>query len=114
MCYSSSGRERSLAKAFKASIKGFWASDTMFVSRREFDDYKTIPPRSGDSAKAVFEIVGEGTVVKSYLVDGKQRKLTYTHAIHTPILNANFVSVSAFDRAGLTVTGGRGVWHRKS
>jgi len=90
------------------------ASDTMFVSRGDFDDYKSMPPCSGDSAKAVdgdFEIIGEGTVIKRYLVEGREKKLTYTHAIHTPTLNANLISVSAFDKAGLTVTfgGGRGV-----
>jgi len=87
------------------------ASDTMFVSRDDFHIYKKVPPRSGDSAKAVdgaFEIIGEGTVTKSYLVDGKTKKLTYTRAIHTPTLNANLVSVSAFDKAGLTVTFGDG------
>ncbi len=87
------------------------ASDTMFVSRDDFHVYKTVTPRSGDSAKAVdgdFEIIGEGTVVKHYLVDGKTKKLTYTRAIHTPTLNANLISVSAFDKAGLTVTFGDG------
>ena len=76
------------------------ASDTMFVLRDDFNVYKTVPPRSGDSAKAVdgdFEIVGEGTVTKDYLVNGQTKKLTYTHAIHTPTLNANLVSVSTFD-----------------
>ena len=90
------------------------ASDTMFVSRGDFDNYKSTSPRSGDSAKAVdgnFEIIGEGTVVKHYLVDGREKKLTYTRMIHTPTLNANLISVSAFDKAGLTTTfgGGRGV-----
>ena len=94
------------------------ASDTMFVSRTDFTAYNAIPPRSGDSAKAVdgnFEIIGEGTVIKTYSVDGKEKKLTYTCAIHTPTLNANLISVSAFDRAGLTVTfgGGRGVVQKK-
>ncbi len=87
------------------------ASDTMFVSRDDFNVYKTVPRRSGDSAKVVdgdFDIVGKGSVTKSYLVDGKMRKLTYTHAIHTPTLSANLVSVSAFDKAGLTITFERG------
>ena len=94
------------------------ASDTMFVSRADFTAYKLTPPRSGDSTKAVdgtFDIVGEGTVVKSYLVDGREKKLTYTRAIHTPTLNANLVSISAFDNAGLTVTfrGGCGVVQKR-
>ena len=87
------------------------ASNTMFVSRDVFVDYKVIPPRMGDSAKAVdgdFDIVGEGTVVQRYLVDGKEKKITYICALHAPMLNANLISVGAFDRAGLTTTFGHG------
>jgi hypothetical protein len=86
------------------------ASDTMFVSRDTFLNY-TSTSRVGDSAKAddgSFEIVGEGTVVQRYRVDGKDREITYTRALHTPALNANLVSVSALDRAGLTTTFGQG------
>jgi len=90
------------------------ASDTMFVSKDAFVEYKVTPPRTGDSAKAVdgdFEIVGEGKVTQRYLVDGKERVITYTRALHTPTLNVNLISISAFDRAGLTTTfgGGHGV-----
>src|SRR5258705_4287137 len=48
------------------------ASDTMFVSKDAFIEYKTTPPRTGDSAKAIngdFEIVGDGKVIQRYLVD---------------------------------------------
>jgi len=94
------------------------ASDTMFVSKEDFGDYKSTTPRYGDSAKAIdgtFDIIGEGSVTKRYLVDGKEKKLTHTRAIHTPTLNANLVSVSAFDRAGLMITfgGGRGIVVKK-
>ena len=90
------------------------ASDTMFVLKDDFSVYKTVTPRSGDSAKAVdgaFEIIGEGTVIKNSIVDGREKKITYTRAIHAPALNANLISVSAFDRAGLSVTfgGGHGI-----
>ena len=87
------------------------ASDTMFVSRESFTEYKPIPPRVGDSAKAVdggFEIVGEGSVVQKYRVDGKEKSVTYTRALHTPTLNANLISVGALDKAGLTITFGQG------
>ena len=87
------------------------ASDTMFVSKDAFTEYKPITPRVGDSAKAVdgnFEIIGEGSVIQRYQVDGKERDVTYTRALHTPTLNANLVSVSAFDKAGLTTTFGNG------
>jgi hypothetical protein len=86
------------------------ASDTMFVSRDKFSSYTPVS-RVGDSAKATggdFEIVGEGTVVQRYRVEGKEREITYTRALHTPALNANLVSVSALDRAGLTTTFGQG------
>src|SRR6266542_4033383 len=87
------------------------ASDTMFMSRKAFNEYKSTVPCSGDSTKVVdgnFEIVGERTVVKHYLDDGIEKKLTYTRAIHTPTWNANLISMSAFNKAGLTVTFGGG------
>ena len=83
------------------------ASDTMFVSREMFSDYTPITSRVGDSAKAIgggFEIAGEGNVVQRYHVNGKECNVTYTHALHTPSLNANLISISAFDKAGLTTT----------
>ena len=90
------------------------ASDNMFVLRDNFVEYKATTLRTGDSAKAVdsnFDIVGEGQVVQHYFVEGKEKKVTYTHALHTPTLNANLISVSAFDKAGLTTTfgGGQGI-----
>ena len=87
------------------------ASDTMFVSRNAFTEYKPITPHTGDSAKVEngnFEIVGEGNVVQRYQVDGREHEITYTNALHTPALNANLISVSVFDKAGLTMTFGNG------
>ena len=89
-------------------------SDTMFVSREVFTEYKPIPPQKGDSAKVddgSFDIIGEGNVVKRYQVDGEDRQITFTCALHTPTLNANLISVSSFNKAGLTTTfgGGKGV-----
>ena len=87
------------------------ASDTMFVSKEAFTDYKPIVSRMGDSAKAKdrnFEIIGEGSVYQCYKVGWKDRDITYTRALHTPTLNANLVSISALDKAGLTVTFSQG------
>src|SRR6202522_4065472 len=81
------------------------ASDTMFVSREMFDEYTPIESRVGDSAKAIgggFKIVGEGNIVQRYQVNGKECKVTYMRALHTPSLNANLISISAFNKAGLT------------
>ena len=107
-----------ISKAFlsfdKGSIPTFMdsgASDTMFVSQEVFSDYKPIESHVGDSAKAKnggFEIIGEGTVTQTYRVDGRDKCITYTRALHTPTLNANLVSISALDNAGLTVTFGQG------
>ena len=44
-----------------------------------------------------------------YLVNGKDKRLTYTCAIHTPTLNANLISVNAFDKARLMVAFGGGL-----
>ena len=70
-----------------------------------------MPSQSSDSAKAVdgdFEIIGEGTVINCYLIDGKEKKITYTCAIHILNLNASLIFISTFDRASLTVTFGEG------
>jgi GAG-pre-integrase domain len=83
------------------------ASDTMFVSKEMFTEYKPTVSRVGDSAKAVdggFEILGKGNIVQRYQVNGKECSITYTRALHTPALNANLISISSFDRAGLTTT----------
>lgn len=90
------------------------ASDTMFVSRDAFTEYEPTAPHTGDSAKALdgsFKIIGEGNVIQCYQVDGKERKITYTCALHTPTLNANLVSVGALDKAGLitTFSNGQGI-----
>ena len=107
-----------ISKGFRAIGKGeipsfldSAASDTMFVSREDFSEYKSTSSRTGDSAKAIdggFEIIGEGSVFQRYKVDGKERDITYTRALHAPTLNANLVSVSALDRAGLLITFGNG------
>ena len=61
-----------------------------------------------------FEIVGEGSVIQQYQVDGKECTVTYTCALHTPALNTNLISISAFDGAGLTTTfsNGQGIIHK--
>lgn len=59
----------------------------MFVSRNAFVDYMPLSTRVGDSAKAEdgsFEIIGEGSVLQRYRVDGMDRDITYTRALHTP------------------------------
>ena len=87
------------------------ASNTMFMSQDAFTNYNSVTPWRGDSAKAEnesFEIVGEGNVVQWYQVDEREREITYTHALHTPALNANLVSVSTLDKARLVTTFGNG------
>lgn len=50
-------------------------------------------------------------MVQRYKVDGEDQKITFTCALHTPMLNANLISISSFDKASLTMTfgGGKGV-----
>src|ERR1700678_2480146 len=83
------------------------ASDMMFVSKDVFVEYKPVSARLGDSAKANdggFEVVGEGNVVQQYKIDWTERNITYTRALHAPGLNANLISVSTLEKAGITVT----------
>ena len=81
-------------------------SDTMFISKEAFVEYKAIDSWVGGLARAKdgnFKIIGQGNVVQSYLINGKERKITYTCMLHTPTLNANLISISTLDRAGLTM-----------
>ena len=70
---------RSFASLGKGGIPTFMdsgASDTMFVSKDTFSMYRSVTPRSGDSAKAVdggFDIIGEGTVTRVILWMGRRR-----------------------------------------
>ena len=87
------------------------ASNTMFVLRDPFITYTPITSQVGDSAKAKdgnFDIIGEGNVSQQYIVDGKEHKITFTHALHTPSLNANLILISALDCVGLTTVFGNG------
>ena len=98
---------RDLGKGKVPTFMDSGASDTMFVSRDVFTEYKPTTSRTGDSAKAMngsFEILGEGNVIQQYNIDGKAQKITYTRALHTPTLNANLISIGALDKAGLTTT----------
>jgi hypothetical protein len=56
------------------------ASNTTFILKKAFVDYKSIDSQIRDSAKANgknFEIVGEGNIVQHYLIDGKEHQITY-------------------------------------
>ena len=81
-------------------------------------EYKLVMSCVKDSAKAEngnFEIIGEGRVIQQYQIKGREWKITYTHALHTPTLNTNLVFVSTFNNAGLTITfrGGKEVVRRE-
>jgi hypothetical protein len=54
-----------ISKSFQ-SFMDSGASDTMYVSKDIFSEYKATPPRMGNLAKATdggFEIMGEGKVI---------------------------------------------------
>ena len=100
-----------LAKNTIPTFMDSGVSDTMFVSKEAFAEYTTTSPQTGDTAKAVdggFDIIGKGKVTQTYLIDGQTKSVTFTCTLHTPALNANLISISSFDRAGLITTFGNG------
>ena len=54
-------------------------------------------------------------MIQHYLVEGKEKTIMYTRALHTRTLNANLISISAFDKVGLTTTfaGGQGTIRKR-
>ena len=107
-----------ISKGFQSFQKGkvptfsdLGVSDMVLVSKDSFVGYKPVSSHIGESAKVNnggFEIIGEGNVTQCYIVNGGEQEITYTQALHAPSLNANLVSISAFDRAGLTTKFGDG------
>ncbi len=81
------------------------ASDCFFRNHEDFTEYTLVAFRTGSSAvegKGTFEILGQGTVTKTFRLDGDDVKLTFKNVLHSPLLAANLVSVSALDKAGLS------------
>jgi len=52
---------------------------------------------------ANFRICSKGMVTKAYMLKGKETKITFQNALHTPDFAANLISVSRFDTAGFQV-----------
>ncbi len=49
------------------------------------------------------EILGRGTMSKTFVSEGKHIKLTFKNVLHSPFLAANLISISALDKAGLSM-----------
>ncbi|PBK96026.1 hypothetical protein ARMGADRAFT_1077541 [Armillaria gallica] len=80
-------------------------SNYFFRNREDFVEYTPVAFHTGSSAiegKGTFEILGQGTATKTFRLDGKDIKLTFKNALHSPSLAANLISVSALDKAGLS------------
>ena len=88
------------------------ASDHCFVNKSDFYSYKLFnTPKEGQAAgeDLRFAILGQGIVKKTFLgLNGQQNYITFNHALHTPNLAANFISISQIDAAGHKSTFGDG------
>ncbi|PBK84043.1 hypothetical protein ARMGADRAFT_1088744 [Armillaria gallica] len=81
------------------------ASDYFFHNHEDFTEYTLVAFHTGSSAmerKGTFEILGQGTAMKMFRLDGKNIKLTFKNVLHSLSLAANVISVSALDKAGLS------------
>ena len=82
------------------------ASDHCFINKNDFSAYELFSEiREGQAAcrGAKFRICGKGTVIKTYTLKGKETKITFQNALHTPDFAANLISVGRFDTAGFRV-----------
>ncbi|EDR06651.1 retrovirus-related pol polyprotein [Laccaria bicolor S238N-H82] len=89
------------------------ANKHCFVNRSDFSTYHALSqPDEGQSANkgGQFRIVGHGAVTKTIISGSLRTTLTFKHAVHTPDLIANLVSISKLDEANCwTLFGGGGV-----
>ncbi|PBK93560.1 hypothetical protein ARMGADRAFT_1101663 [Armillaria gallica] len=78
------------------------ASNYFFHNCEDFVEYTPVAFCTGSSAiegKGTFEILGQGTVTKTFRLDGKDVKLTFKNALHSLSLAANLISMSTLDKA---------------
>lgn len=81
------------------------ARDYFFRNREDLTKYTPVAFCTGSSAvegKGTFDILGKGMVTKTFRLDGRDIKLTFKNALHSPSLAANLISVSSLDKAGLS------------
>ena len=89
------------------------ANKHCFVNHSDSSTYHALPqPNAGQSANkgGQFRIVGHGAVTKMIVSGSLKTKITFSHAVHTPDLIANLVSISKLDEANCwALFGGGGV-----
>ena len=87
------------------------ANKHCLVNRSDFSTYHTLSkPDEGQSANkgGQFRIIGHGAVTKTIVSGSLRTTLTFKHAVHTPDLIVNLISISKLDRVNCWVHFGRG------
>ena len=82
-----------------------------FINRSDFTTYHTLSqPDEGQPAKkgGHFCIIGHGSVTKTIVSGSLKMTITFKHAVHTPDLIANLISISKLDEANCWVLFGSG------
>jgi hypothetical protein len=83
------------------------ATEHCFRKREDFIEYNSVS-REGTAAEgSKFQILGTGVVRKVFTYQGQTKEVLF-HAIHTPDITANLVSLSRLDSKGYSVEFGRG------
>lgn len=89
------------------------ANKHCFVNRSDFSTYHALSkPDEGQPANkgGQFRIVGHGTVTKTIVSGSLKTTITFKHAVHTPDLIANLISIGKLDEANCwALFGGGGV-----
>lgn len=60
------------------------------------------------SKRAMFHVVGQGTVKKICMTTYGTSELVFCNALHTLDLTFNLISINKFDQAGFNIVFGRG------
>ena len=87
------------------------ANKHCFVNCSDFSTYHALSkPDKGQSANkgGQFHIIGHGAVTKTIISGSLRTTLTFKHAVHTPDLIANLISISKLDKANCWALLGRG------
>ncbi|KAF5374516.1 hypothetical protein D9615_009034 [Tricholomella constricta] len=82
------------------------ASNHFFACRGDFETYGPIPDGTTKGSTANggdFRMAGTGRVRKNVVHEGRKVQLTFEHAIHTPDLTHNLVSIGCLGARGCSV-----------
>ncbi|KAF5369735.1 hypothetical protein D9757_011985 [Collybiopsis confluens] len=86
------------------------ASDHFFKNRSDFVTYMPCSQTCQSSeASTTLKVIGYGQATKTFVHNGKDITITFDHALHTPNISSDLISISKLDGKGCQILFGKGI-----